>query len=125
MAIVPVPVPALPVRWSKAVVDLEPMTRYGSPADVASGNSTMFLHNPGPEPRGAAGAGALRAVARRAAPAGPAGRRGAGGDPGAQPQGVRGHRRGAARRPGGALPYAPARDRRARWQLPLRGVRAA
>ncbi len=47
----PVPVPALPVRWSKAVVDIEPMTRYGSPADVASVNSTICLHNPGLEPR--------------------------------------------------------------------------
>ena len=47
----PVPVPALPVRWSKAVVDIEPMTRYGSPADVASVNSTICLYNPGLEPR--------------------------------------------------------------------------
>ena len=51
MAIVPVPVPGLPVLWSKAVVDLEPMTRYGSPADVASVNSTLCLHNPDAEPR--------------------------------------------------------------------------
>jgi hypothetical protein len=51
VAIVPVPVPALPVLWSKAVVDLEPMTRYGSPADVASVNSTLCLHNPDAEPR--------------------------------------------------------------------------
>jgi hypothetical protein len=51
VALVPVPVPALPVRWSKAVVDIEPMTRYGSPADVASVNSTICLHNPGAEPR--------------------------------------------------------------------------
>jgi hypothetical protein len=51
VALVPVPVPALPVLWSKAVIDLEPMTRYGSPADVASVNSTICLHNPGPAPR--------------------------------------------------------------------------
>jgi hypothetical protein len=51
VALVPVPVPALPVLWSKAVVDVEPMTRYGSPADVASVNSTICLHNPGAEPR--------------------------------------------------------------------------